>query len=133
MKGKLLYITAVQPQRDKPALTEATRSVISILSRDFEISLAVAGPANTADLKRTDLGVVRVAGGFEQGDGDTPVDPELKLLLEGRGVSPVVNARLKAAIQRRAADFESVVVDSLMQYLTYRWVFPGAPYFCTAN
>ena len=24
MKGKLLYITAVQPQRDKPALTEAT-------------------------------------------------------------------------------------------------------------
>ena len=115
MKGQLLYITAVQPQRDKPALTEATRSVISILSRDFEISLAVAGPANTADLNslRTDLGVVRVAGGFEQGDGDTPVDPELKLLLEGRGVSPVVNARLKAAIQRRAADFESVVVDSL--------------------
>ena len=114
MKGKLLYITVVQPQRDKPALTEATRSVISILSRDFEISLAVAGPANTADLNslRTDLGVVRVAGGFEQGDGDTPVDPELKLLLEGRGVSPVVNARLKAAI-RRAADFESVVVDSL--------------------
>jgi hypothetical protein len=115
MKGKLLYITAVQPQRDKPALTEATRSVISILSRDFEISLAVAGPASTADLNslRTDLGVVRVAGGFERGDGDTPVDPELKLLLEGRGVSTLVNARLKAAIQRRAADFESVVVDSL--------------------
>ena len=115
MKGKLLYITAVQPQRDKPALTEATRSVISILSRDFEISLAVAGPANTADLNslRTDLGVVRVVGGFERGDGDTPVDPELKLLLERRGVSTLVNARLKAAIQRRAADFESVVVDSL--------------------
>ena len=115
MKGKLLYITAVQPQGDKTALTEATRSVISILSRDFEVSLAVAGPANTADLNalRTDLGVVRVTGGFERGDGDTPVDPELKLLLERRGVSTLVNARLKAAIQRRAADFESAVVDSL--------------------
>ena len=115
MKRKLLYITAVQPQRDKPALTEATRSVISILARDFEISLAVAGPASTADLNslRADLGVIRVAGGFERGDGDSPVDPELKSLLEGRGVSPVVNAQLKAAIQRRAAVFQSVVVDSL--------------------
>ena len=115
MKRKLLYITAVQPQRDKPALTEASRSVISILARDFEISLAVAGPASTADLNslRADLGVIRVAGGFERGDGDSPVDPELKSLLEGRGVSPVVNAQLKAAIQRRAAVFQSVVVDSL--------------------
>ena len=115
MKRKLLYITAAQPQRDRPALTEATRSVISILSRDFEISLAVAGLGSTADLNalRADLGVVSVAGGFERGDGDTPVDPELKLLLEGRGASTLVNAQLKAAIQRRAADFESVVVDSL--------------------
>ena len=115
MKRNLLYITAVQPQRDKPALTEATRSVISILARDFEMSLAVAGPASSADLNslRADLGVISVAGGFERGDGDSPVDPELKSLLEGRGVSPVVNAQLKAAIQRRAAVFQSVVVDSL--------------------
>lgn len=115
MKHKILYITAVQLQRDKPALTEATRSVISILTRDFEVSLAVAGPASKPDLNslRADLGVMGVAGGFEAGDGDTPVDPELKLLLKGRGVRPMVNARLKAAIQRRAADFESVVVDSL--------------------
>ena len=66
MKRKLLYITAGQPQRDQSALTEATRSVISILARDFEISLAVAGPASTADLNslRADLGVIRVAGAF---------------------------------------------------------------------
>lgn len=115
MKRKLLYITTVQSRKDKPTLSEATRSVISILARDFEISLAVAGPASTEDLNalRADLGVIRVAGGFERGDGDTLVDPDLKLLFEYRRVSPVVNGRLKAAIQRRAADFESVVVDSL--------------------
>ena len=115
MKRTLLYITAVEVQRDRPALTEATRSVISILARDFEISLAVVGPVSTADLNalRADLGVLRVAGGFERGDGDTPVDPEMKLLLQGRRSSLFVNARLKAAIQRRAAGFESVVVDSL--------------------
>ncbi len=116
MKRKLLYITSVQPQRDKPALTEATRSAITILTRDFEVSLAVVGPASTADLNslRADLGGVRVAGGFGRGDGDTPVDPELKLLMEGRNLTPVVNARLKAAIQRRAMEFESIVVDSLI-------------------
>lgn len=115
MKRKLLYVTAVQPQRDKPALTEATRSVISVLARDFEISLAVAGPASSADLNslRADLGVIWVAGGFGPRDGDTPVDSELKLLLEGLGVRPFVNVRLKAAIQQRAADFEFVIADSL--------------------
>lgn len=121
MKRKLLYITAVQPQRDRPVLTEATRSVIIILARDFEISLAVVGPASAADLNalRADLGVVRVAGGFERGSNDVATDAELKLILEHAGVSPFVNARLKAAIQRRAADFESVVIDALeaMPYL----------------
>lgn len=58
MKRKLLYITSVQPQRDKPALTEATRSVITILTSDFEVSLAVVGPASRADLnsRRADWG-----------------------------------------------------------------------------
>lgn len=115
MKRKLLYITAVQPENLQAELTEATRSVISVLARDFEISLAVAGSATSQELSalRADLGVVRVAGGFDLTDNDTPVDPELKLLLESMGVSPFVNARLKAAIQRRAADFESVFIDTL--------------------
>lgn len=43
MTRKLLYITAIQPQGDKPALTEAARSIISILASNFGISLAVAG------------------------------------------------------------------------------------------
>ena len=115
MKRKLLYITAVQPENLQAELSEATRSVISVLARDFEISLAVAGSATSQELSalRADLGVVRVAGGFDRTDNDTPVDPELKLLLESMGVSPFVNARLKAAIQRRAADFESVFIDTL--------------------
>lgn len=115
MKRKLLYITSVQPENLQAELTEATRSVISVLARDFEISLAVAGSATSQELSalRADLGVVRVAGGFDRTDNDTPVDPELKLLLESMGISPFVNARLKAAIQRRAADFESVFIDTL--------------------
>jgi hypothetical protein len=37
----------------------------------------------------------------------------LKSVYESSGLEPYVNGRLKAAIQRRAADFESVVLDSL--------------------
>jgi hypothetical protein len=44
MTRKLLYITAIQPQGDKPALTEAARSIISIRASNFGISLAVEGP-----------------------------------------------------------------------------------------
>lgn len=115
MKPKLIYITAVQPQRGKSALTEATRSVVSLLTRDFEVALAAAGSASCADLNAlsADLGVIKVAGGFGCGDGDTPVDLELKVLLESRGVPPVVNAELKTAIQREAADVDAVVIDSI--------------------
>ena len=115
MRRKLLYITAVEPRAEEPALTAAASSIISILARDFEISLAVLGPVNASGLSalRGELGVVRVAGGFDPTDDDTPVDTELKLLSESSGHTPKINARLKAAIQRRAADFESVVVDSL--------------------
>mgnify|MGYP000430439240 FL=1 len=115
MRRKLLYITAVEPRAEEPALTAAASSIISILARDFEISLAVLGPVNASGLSalRGELGVVRVAGGFDPTDDDTPVDTELKLLSESSGHTPNINARLKAAIQRRAADFESVVVDSL--------------------
>lgn len=115
MTPKLIYITAVQPERGKSALTEATRSVVSLLSRDFEVSLAVSAIAGNADLNalRAELGVIKVAGGFGQGRGDTPVDPELKVLLESRGVPPLVNAGLKTAIQREAADVDAVVIDSI--------------------
>ena len=120
-KRKLLYITSVPGRRDLPPLSDATKSVLSVLSRDFEISLAVAGPVSALDLNalRGSLGVTRVAGGFERGTDDANIEGAQKLVHEFYGLDPFINTRLKAAIQRRAADFESVVIDSLpaMPYL----------------
>ncbi len=120
-KRKLLYITSVPGGRDLPPLSDATKSVLSVLSRDFEISLGVAGPVSALDLNalRGSLGVTRVAGGFERGTDDANIEGAQKLVHEFYGLDPFINSRLKAAIQRRAADFESVVIDSLpaMPYL----------------
>lgn len=121
IKRKLLYITSVPGRRDLPPLSDATKSVLSVLSRDFEISLAVTGPVSALDLNalRGSLGVTRVAGGFERGIDDANIEGAQKLVHEFYGLDPFINSRLKAAIQRRAADFESVVIDSLpaMPYL----------------
>ena len=120
-KRKQLYITSVPGRRDLPPLSDATKSILSVLSRDFEISLGVAGPVSALDLNalRGSLGVTRVAGGFERGTDDANIEGAQKLVHEFYGLDPFINSRLKAAIQRRAADFESVVIDSLpaMPYL----------------
>ena len=114
-KPKLLYITSVPGRRDLPPMSDATKSVLSVLSRDFEISLAVAGPVSALDLNalRGSLGVTRVAGGFERGTDDANIEGAQKVVHEFYGLDPFINSRLKAAIQRRAADFESVVIDGL--------------------
>ena len=114
-KRKLLYITSVHGRRDLPPMSDATKSVLSVLSRDFEISLAVAGPVSALDLNalRGSLGVTRVAGGFERGTDDANIEGAQKVVHEFYGLDPFINSRLKAAIQRRAADFESVVIDGL--------------------
>ena len=114
-KRKLLYITSVPGRRDLPPMSDATKSVLSVLSRDFEISLAVAGPVSALDLNalRGSLGVTRVAGGFERGTDDANIEGAQKVVHEFYGLDPFINSRLKAAIQRRAADFESVVIDGL--------------------
>ena len=49
-KRKLLYITSVPGRRDLTPMSDATKSVLSVLSRDFEISLAVAGVFAARDL-----------------------------------------------------------------------------------
>ena len=114
-KRKLLYITSVPGRRDLPPMSDATKSVLSVLSRDFEISLAVAGSVSALDLNalRGSLGVTRVAGGFGRGTDDANIEGAQKVVHEFYGLEPFINSRLKAAIQRRAADFESVVIDSL--------------------
>ena len=66
-RPKLLYLTSAQSRRDLPALTEATSLVLGILSRDFEISLAIVGAVSRSDLNaiRSELGITRVKGGFD--------------------------------------------------------------------
>ena len=112
---KLLYITSVDTQQDNATLRVPTQALLSALSRDFEISLAVVGPVSQTALNelRVKLGITRVTGGFERGLEERAVGGALKSVFESSGLEPCVNGRLKAAIQRRAADFESVVLDSL--------------------
>ena len=112
---KLLYITSVNAQGDNATLRVPTQALLSALSRDFDISLAVVGPVSQTKLNelRVKLGITRVTGGFERGLEEPVVSGALKSVFESSGLEPYVNGRLKAAIQRRAADFESVVLDSL--------------------
>ena len=114
-KRKLLYITAVVAESGESALSEATNTVLSVLSRSFEISLAVIGSISTTDLHalRAGVGVTRVTGGFERDGADVSVEDMQKLVHEVCGLDPYVNKRLKTAIQRRTIDFEAVVIDSL--------------------
>ena len=112
---KLLYITSVCTHRQDQVLRAPTQALLSTLSRDFDISLAVVGPVSQTALNelRVKLGITRITGGFERGLDERPVGGALKAVFESSGLEAYVNGRLKAAIQRRAADFESVVLDSL--------------------
>mgnify|MGYP006063940961 FL=1 len=51
-KRKLLYITSVPGRRDLPPLSDATKSVLSVLSRDSEISLADSPAHMVLNLRR---------------------------------------------------------------------------------
>jgi len=112
---KLLYITSASPDAAHLGLTDATRAVLSVLSRDFEVSLAVIGVANQEELNslRVALGLTRITGGFAKESSDSPVEGVLTDVFKLYDIDPFINDRLKAAIQRRAADFESVVFDTL--------------------
>ena len=112
---KLLYITSVDVHREGATLRPPTQALLSTLSRDFDISLAVVGSVSQTALNelRVTLRITRITGGFERGLDERPVSGALKAVFESSGLEPYVTGRLKAAIQRRAADFESVVLDSL--------------------
>ena len=116
VKRKLLYITAVQEHQSATFIAEATQAVISILKRDFDVSLAVVGAVSTDELNalRAHLSITRVTGGFDHEPTDSAIEEPLKSLYKCWNVTPLVSGRLKSAIQRRAADFESVVIDNLL-------------------
>ena len=114
-RPKLLYLTSAQSRRDLPALTEATSLVLGILSRDFEVSLAIVGAVSRSELNaiRSDLGITRVTGGFDWSPDDPSVDDRLKHLVGATNSKPTISARLLAAVQRRSGDSDSVVIDAL--------------------
>ncbi len=114
----LLYISAAQPDAGSNILSLASRINIGVLSRDFEVSLAVVGPVTTVGLHRlrVDLGPMRVTGGFETSGADRPADKPLQRYMASVYGSDIVNARLQTTIQRKAKDFDAVVVDSLLAW-----------------
>ncbi len=118
---RLLYLTARDPDSGENMISPASRIAIGTLSRDFRVSLAVVGDMNTVGMNRlrVDLGPVRVAGGLESSGADARAKSGLRQLMRARHGTATFNARLQAAIQRKADDFDAIVVDDLIAW-SYR-------------
>lgn len=116
-RPRLLYISAVEPASGADVLSLDSRITVGVLSRDFDISLAVAGPVQTAALNqlRIDLGPVRVTGGFDRSGADRP-EPGLRRLMREVWDTDSVCARLQATLQRSAAQYDFVLIDSLLAW-----------------
>jgi len=125
---QLLYICAAMPDAGEDIISLESRVNIGILSRDFDVSLAVVGPVTTVGLNRlrVDLGPSRVTGGFEASNADRPAEKDLSPYVASVLGSDIINARLQTTIQRKAHDFDLVVVDSLLAW-PYRPVGTKAP------
>ena len=124
----LLYISAVQSQSGDGVLSLQSRINIGVLSRDFEVSLAVVGPVTVEGLHRlrVDLGPARVTGGFETSSADRDCEKGLRKLMKARFGDTKLNARLQTTIQRNAEAFDAIVVDGLLSW-PYRPVGTDVP------
>jgi len=129
---QVLYLTSTDGPGE--ALGAATRIVIGVLARDVDVSLAVAGSVGHQALQqlREDFVSMRAAGGFPASSADLPAPPGLASLSQERLGSSIVNARLQAAIQRRSASFDAVVVDDLTAW-PYRPAQCAAPVYYLAH
>lgn len=125
---RVLYITAVQPQSGEGVVSLQSRINIGVLSRDFDVSVAVAGPVTVEGLHRlrVDLGPSRVTGGFEKSSADRECEKGLRKSAKERLGSTLLCARLQTTIQRNAGAFDVVVIDSLVAW-PYRPVDAGIP------
>ena len=125
---RVLYITAVQPQSGNGILSLQSRINIGVLSRDFDVSVAVVGPVNVEGLHRlrVDLGPARVTGAFERSGADRDCEKGLRRLTQQRLGSTALCARLQTTIQRNADAFDIVVVDGLVAW-PYRPVEVDVP------
>lgn len=125
---RLLYLTARDPASGDNIIAPTSRIAVGMLSRDFSVSLAVAGPITTVGMNRlrVDLGPVRVAGGFEPSSADRRAAGGLRSHLRERHGSDLLNARLQAAIQRKADEFDVVIIDDIAAW-PYRPVMSTGP------
>lgn len=117
-RPRLLYISAADINAGDDILPLESRISIGVLSRDFDVSLAVAGPVGTVALNRLrlSLGPMRVTGAFESSRADRPADKGLRRAMKEAFDTDVVSARLQATIQRVASEVDFVVVDSLLAW-----------------
>jgi len=115
-RPQILYVTAIDQLTGAAGLSRETRIVVGVLARDFDLSLAIAGPIDHQGLQklRDDFASVRAAGGFPASSADQPAVAGLRALAKARLGSDIVNARLQAAIQRRIEGFDAIVVDELL-------------------
>ena len=115
-RPQVLYLTTVDRLTGAAGLSRETRIVVGVLARDFDLSLAIAGPIDDQELQqlRDHFASVRAAGGVPASSADQPAVAGLRGLAKARLGTDIVNARLQAAIQRRAEGFEAVVIDDLL-------------------
>ena len=115
-RPQVLYLTTVDQLAGAAGLSRETRIVVGVLARDFDLSLAIAGPIDHQGLQklRDHFASVRAAGGFPASSADQPAVAGLRGLAKARLGTDIVNARLQAAIQRRAEVFDAVVIDDLL-------------------
>ena len=115
-RPQVLYLTAVNRLNGAADLSRETRIVVSVSARDFDLSLAIAGPIDHQGLQklRDQFATVRAAGGFPASSADQPAVAGLGRLAKARLGTDIVNARLQATIQRRTEGFDAIVVDDLL-------------------
>ena len=115
-RPQVLYLTTVDRLTGTAGLSRETRIVVGVLARDVDLSLAIAGPIDHHVLQslRDDFASVRAAGGFPPSSADQPAASGLRGLSVAQLGTDIVNARLQAAIQRRATTFDAVVLDALL-------------------
>ena len=73
-RPQVLYLTAVDRLTEAAGLSRETRIVVGVLARDFDLSLAIAGPIDHQGLQklRDHFAPVRAAGGFPASSADQP-------------------------------------------------------------
>lgn len=115
-RPQVLYVTAIDRLTGAARLSRETRIVVGVLARDFDLSLAIAGPIDHQGLQklRDHFASVRAAGGFPASSADQSAVAGLRGLAKVRLGTDIVNARLQAAIQRRTEGFDAIVVDELL-------------------